>query len=383
MTATLTSDAPLTDSRSSRRFLRELDSRRQVVEHLTPNWFAAVMGTGIVANAAAAVGSSSPVLMGFATAVWLIASALLVTLTVGFGAHWLRHPETARGYAAHPVMSQFYGAVPMAILTVGAGTVRFGPSLVGSGPATMIGGVLWLLGTVIGLLTSMWLPYVMMTQPHRAEATALPAWLMPIVPPMVSAATGAALIDAVPAGQARLAMLSACYALFGLSLILGMMTMTMIYARLVRGGVPTGTATPTVWIMLGMIGQSITAANLLAAHAGSVFTGSQASIVLGLKVFGVVYGLAMGGFGAAMFVLATCLTVRAIRRGLPFALTWWSFTFPIGTCVTGLAALGVALDATFIRGAADVLYVVLVVAWAVVATRTARGVFTGRVLLPA
>ncbi|MFW0796234.1 TDT family transporter [Gordonia sp. CPCC 205515] len=382
MTATL-DRAPVQSPRSSRRFLADLDSRGQVVEHLTPNWFAAVMGTGIVANAAAAVASQSPVVMGFATVVWLAATALLLVISVGFATHWVRHPDTARSYAAHPVMSHFYGALPMAILTVGAGTVRFGPTFLGSGVATAIGFALWGLGTAIGLFTTVWVPYAMITQPHRHESMALPAWLMPIVPPMVSAATGAALIDAVPAGQARLLMLAFCYALFGLSLILGMTTMTLIYARLVRGGVPTGAAAPTIWITLGMIGQSITAVNLLAAHAGSVFTGDETAIALGLKVFGIVYGLAMGGFGCAMFTLATCLTVRAFRRGLPFALTWWSFTFPIGTCVTGLAALGVALNASVIHGAADVLYVVLVVAWAVVATRTARGVFSGRIFLPA
>lgn len=373
----------MTTARPPRRFLAELDSRGQAFEHITPNWFAMVMGTGIVANAAAAVGPKSPVLMGFATVVWLAATALLLLISAGFATHWVRHPGNARRYATHPVMAQFYGALPMAILTVGAGTVRFGPPLLGSGPATAIGFVLWGLGTAIGLVTCVWVPYVMITEFHRHEVTALPAWLMPIVPPMVSAATGAALIGAVPAGQARLAMLSACYALFGLSLILGMITMTMIYSRLVHGGVPTGTAAPTVWIMLGMIGQSITAVNLLAAHADSVFTGSEAPIVMGLKVFGIIYGLAMGGFGCAVFTLATCLTVRAFRRGLPFALTWWSFTFPIGTCVTGLSALGVALGANPIRGAADVLYVVLVIAWGVVAARTARGVFSGRVLLPA
>ena len=63
-------------------------------------------------------------------------------------------------------------------------------------------------------------------------------------------------------------MLSGCYAMFGLSLIIGMLTMTLIYGRLVHGGIPPVQAAPTVWITLGMIGQSITAANLLGNDAG-------------------------------------------------------------------------------------------------------------------
>ncbi len=35
------------------RLLAELEHPAQLFSHLTPNWFASIMGTGIVANAAA------------------------------------------------------------------------------------------------------------------------------------------------------------------------------------------------------------------------------------------------------------------------------------------------------------------------------------------
>ena len=102
---------------------------------------------------------------------------------------------------------------------------------------------------------------------------------------------------------------------------------------------------------------------------------------MGLIDVGVCYGLAATGLGAGMFVLATAVTVHNVRRSMPFALTWWSFTFPIGTCVTGLAALGTALQSTMFRGAAVVLFAVLLVVWALVFARTVAAVLGGR--LPA
>ena len=234
-----------------------------------------------------------------------------------------------------------------------------------------------------GLATSVWIPFRMITAHDHQTATALPAWLMPIVPPMVSASTGAFLLDHVPAGQPRLTLMAACYALFGLSLVVGMITMTMIWSRLVHGGMPPLQAAPTVWITLGMIGQSITATNLLGSRAATVFVGDQAVVATGLHVFGIVYGFAMGGFGILMFVLATLLTVHAGLRGLRFSLTWWSFTFPVGTCVTGATALGTATGISAIHGMAIGLYVVLLAAWATVASHTLRGTVTGRVFLPA
>ena len=52
-------------------------------------------------------------------------------------------------------MVQFYGAPPMALLTVGAGTLLLGPPLIGAPAAIAIDAVLWSLGTITGLASSM------------------------------------------------------------------------------------------------------------------------------------------------------------------------------------------------------------------------------------
>ncbi|WP_270486016.1 TDT family transporter [Gordonia jacobaea] len=373
----LAPDVPLSRSSAKRR--------AEAFAHITPNWFAAVMGTGIVATSAISVAGDLSAVRGFATAIWLLAAVLLVVIAVAFGVHWVRHPMQARRYAADPVMVQFYGAIPMALLTVGAGTITVGSSILGTGAAVVVDAALWSVGTLLGLGTAIAVPFLMMTrQRRRSDLVALPAWLMPVVPPMVSATTGALLVDHVPAGQWRVSFLLLCYLLFGLSLFLGLITLSMIYGRLVHGTVPTGCAAPTIWITLGVIGQSVTAANSLAAHADSAlawYSSDSHTIATGLRIFGVGYGVAATGLGVAMFALATAVTVHNIRRSMPFALTWWSFTFPIGTCVTGLAALGTALDSTMFRIAAALLLGVLVTAWTTVFTRTVAAVLDGR--LPA
>ncbi|AMY20236.1 MULTISPECIES: TDT family transporter [Nocardiaceae] len=367
--------------RPTRRVLSALEHPGQVFEHITPNWFASVMGTGIVANAAVTLPIHIPGLHTFAIAVWIAASTALVTLTAAFAVHWTRHRTHARTHAAHPVMVQFYGAPPMALLTVGAGTMLLGKDLIGPGAATAVFAVLWTVGTALGLLTAVLVPYLMITAHDHDTAVALPAWLMPVVPPMVSASTGALLLPHITDGQWRLTMLAGCYAMFGLSLLIGMLTMTLIYGRLVHGGIPAVQAAPTVWITLGMIGQSITAATLLGNDAPLVFTGDNAAVATGLHVFGIVYGFAMGGFGVLMFVLAAALTVHAARRGLAFSLTWWSFTFPVGTCVTGASALGAAVGSNAVDIAAVGLYAVLLIAWGTVAAHTLRGSLRGHLFL--
>ena len=78
-------------------------------------------------------------------------------------------------------------------------------------------------------------------------------------------------------------------------------------------------------------------------------------------------------------VLAAAITLRTARSagGLPFALTWWSFTFPVGTCVTGTIALATRSHDLVLQDWSVVLYVLLVVAWLGVAVRTVLFVVRG------
>jgi tellurite resistance protein TehA-like permease len=90
----------------------------------------------------------------------------------------------------------------------------------------------------------------------------------------------------------------------------------------------------------------------------------------------------MRTFATAVLALAAAITIRTLRRGMPFGLTWWSFTFPVGTVVTGTIALAARTDAIALRWATVPLYLLLLAAWLTVAARTARGTATGRLFQP-
>jgi tellurite resistance protein TehA-like permease len=99
-------------------------------------------------------------------------------------------------------------------------------------------------------------------------------------------------------------------------------------------------------------------------------------------VFALLYGVPTWGFAMMWLALASAITVRTALQGLPFALTWWSFTFPVGTVVTGTITLAARSQAEMLRGASVVLYTLLLAAWLVVAVRTTRGAASGRLFLP-
>lgn len=340
---------------------------RFTLSNVTPNWFASVMGTGIVANAAAVLPLQFPGLRQAALAVWLLAALLLLFLVAASAIHWTRHREVARSHHLDPVMAHFYGAPPMAFLTVGAGALLVGKDLIGVPAAVAVDAVLWIVGTIGGLLSAVIVPFLAFTRHENTADSAFGGWLMPVVPPMVSAATGALLLPALPAGQARESLLFGCYALFGLSLFASVIIIVQLWQRLAVRTVGPRAMVPTLWIVLGPLGQSITAVNLLAGNADGAVSSSTAHA---LMEFAVLYGVSTLGFTLMWLAVAAAITIRTAREGLPFSLTWWSFTFPVGTCVTGTAGLAAHTGLVAIGVISVALFALLLVAWIVVGTRT-------------
>ncbi len=282
--------------------LRDQDLQRsaQAVSNLTPNWYASIMGTGIVAVAAASLPWQPRGLHIGGLVVWMLAAVLLVALTAATGISWVRYPGSARRHLLNPVMAHFYGAPPMALLTVGAATLLLGRDVVGLRGAVDVDWILWFAGTVTGLGAAAVVPFVTFT------------------------------------GDAAMV--------------------------------------PTLWIVLGPLGQSIAAANLLGAVAHQALPAPYSTALL---AFGVVYGVPVWGFAVLWGAIAGAITMRTAREHLPFSLTWWSFTFPVGTCVLGTSELALHTGSDLFRVAAVLFYFGLVGAWITVALRTARGSLRG------
>ena len=82
---------------------------------LGPNWFASVMGTGIIANASASLPLFSDKLHSFAILIWCLASLMLVGLVVATLIFFVRGQGAWKRHFNDPMMAQFYGAPPMAM----------------------------------------------------------------------------------------------------------------------------------------------------------------------------------------------------------------------------------------------------------------------------
>ncbi|MGW5178095.1 TDT family transporter [Streptomyces sp. NPDC004082] len=351
--------------------------RAVAVRHLGPNWYACVMGTAIVGTAGAGLPGDVPGLRSACTGVWALSLIALAVLLGARALHWVHHRDQARAHLLDPAMAPFYGCLAMALVAVGGGALVVGEDWIGTGAALALDAVLFTAGTAVGLAAAVAVPYLMVTRHRAAPGTATPVWLLPVVAPMVSAAAGPLLVPHLPPGQARESLLFACVAMFGLSLLATALLLPLVFARLLSAGPLPLALTPTLFLVLGPLGQSTTAADKFARYApGAV----PVPYERGLGVLAVLYGVPVMGFALLWLCLAGAMVLRARRRGMRFAMTWWAFTFPVGTCVTGAEGLARRTGLVAFDALAVALYALLVAAWAVAAVRTGRGLVSGELL---
>ena len=82
--------------------------------------------------------------------------------------------------------------------------------------------------------------------------------------------------------------------MFGLSFVAAMIITTMVWSRLAHFGTSGTERVPTLWIVLGPLGQSITAAGLLGTNAVLAVDPHLAD---GMAVFAILFGVPVWGFG--------------------------------------------------------------------------------------
>ena len=220
-------------------------ARFAVLRHVGPNWYASVMGTAIVASAGATLpteplGLASPmdvpVLRAACVTVWAVSALMLLLLLTARAGHWIHHRDQARAHLLDPSVAPFYGCLAMALLAVGGATLTVGRHVIGESAAVTVDAVLFTAGTLVGLAAAVAVPYLMVVRHRVRPGDASPVWLLPVVAPMVSAALGPGLIPYLPAGQWREALLLACYAMFGMSLLATLTLLPLIFGRLVTYG---------------------------------------------------------------------------------------------------------------------------------------------------
>lgn len=240
---------------------------------------------------------------------------------------------------------------------------------------------LWWFDVVMALATCMYLPFIIMTRHEARLDTITAAWLLPIVAPIVAAASGGIVAAVLPNPQHALWTLVTSYVLWGTGVPLAMMVLVIYLQRLALYHLPKREAIVSVFLPLGPLGQGGFAIMQLGTVAMDVFPKTH-SLVLGagevLYTLGFGLALIMWGSGLVwMFFAVASVT----KTKFPFNMGWWGFTFPLGVFAVSTVTIGKELPSAFFRILGTIFSLLVVLLWIVVSIGTVRGTFVTGTLL--
>lgn len=350
-----------------------------VVKQFGPNWFTTIMGVGIVAG----LTYTSPFPIPFQHTIGEILFGLLNVIFVAAFLLWLLrwtfYTNEALDDFRHPGRALFYGAFAMGINVVGNDYLLIGAHIINSNVATDISKVIWVAGTIASIFTVIVVPYLLFAEHEVDQREAVATWLIPVVPPIVAAATGANLIPFWGSVDTQFSVTAVILAMFGVTFFMFMMVSGLVYGRLVYHKRLSGEAAPSLWVEIGPIGMSMATFSTLPQTTQAMFGPYENS----LHALGIVFSIALWGVGIWWIVISTMHTFLHLSKrgeGLPFHMGWWSYVFPIGSFTSGTYALGHLENYPFFTVVGLVQLLILWGCFLIVFARTTKGVWNGSLI---
>jgi C4-dicarboxylate transporter/malic acid transport protein len=358
------------------RPLHGLDHPREVIRQFTPNWFAATMGTGILSLALPQLPIAGPSLHGVGEALWYLNIALFAAFSALYASRWLMFGYEARNIFGHSTVSMFFGTIPMGLATIINGCPVFGLPRFGDVMVTLAH-ALWWADVVMAVACGVVIPYLMFTRQEHTIDQMTAVWLLPVVAAEVAAASGGLLVPHLPA-DAQYTTLITSYVLWAFSVPVAFAILSILILRMALHKLPHQSMAASSWLALGPIGTGALGLLLLGSDAANVFAGrGMAGVGATAQGIGIIGGTLLWGFGAWWLLIASLITMRYLREGIPFNLGWWGYTFPLGVFAVATLKLGAILDLGFFAICGTFLTLALAALWGIVATRTVQGAWSG------
>jgi C4-dicarboxylate transporter/malic acid transport protein len=358
-----------------------LSHPREVVRQFTPNWFAATMGTGILALALTQFPIQIQGLKTIAEVLWFFNIFLFCLFTILYAARWIFFFDGAKRIFGHSVVSMFFGCIPMGLATIINGFLVFGLPRWGH-IAIDIATNLWYFDAILAFICGVSIPYMMFTRQKHSIDQMTAVWLLPVVAAEVAASSGGFLVPHISDSLMQLNIVIACYALWACSVPVAMGILVILLLRMALYKLPHVNMAASCWLALGPIGTGVLGIFILGDVSPDIFIANQVGIYAeGLKSFSLIVGVILWGYGLWWMSIALLITLRYLRVGFPFNLGWWGYTFPLGVYAVATLKLSTLLPIVAFKVFGGILVIGLLVMWLIVGKRTISGAWRGDIFV--
>ncbi len=345
-----------------KHLLEHVHCKCEVIKNFTPSWFASVMGTGILANTTQFYSKYIPWFKTIAMILFYFNIGLFLVLCIPWLLRWILFPKNAAADFKHPVVSNFYPTIAIGLLVLSSNFLAIGHNL-------LAGEIVWFIATTFTIIFGISIPAVMFMSENVKLEHINPAWFIPPVGLIVIPIPGSLLIPHFT-GFWRELVIFLNFVGWGAGFFIYLSLLAVCMYRFILHRPLPNILAPTIWINLGPIGAGTVALYNLITYSSFIVT----------KEPFYVFGLIFWGFGIWWVIMAVLITLYYIQRiTLPYAMSWWAFTFPLGAYVAATHMVATQLGITLIDYVGFALYWLLVSLWSVTLIKTAINAYKGSV----
>lgn len=317
------------------------DQAKGWLAHLQVSLFAVIMGLGGLGLAWRAAG---PVLgwpAAIGEAVLGLAALCFIAITLLYAAKFARHRDAVIAEFAHPLKMNFFAAASIGLLLMADAAYPY--SLASAE-------TLWIAGAALHLTLALSVVRCWVTRNFEIHHSS-PAWFIPVVGNII-----------VPVTGVRLGHEEISWFFFAVGLVFWIVLFAIVLYRIIFHDQLPAKALPTLFILL-------------------------APPALGFIAYDRLVGGGLDGFGrvlfyAALFLILFLLTMAPRFLKVPFALSWWAYTFPsaaMASAALRFHELATTMATAILAGGLLILSTAII---AKVAASTLGAVFAGRLFLP-
>jgi tellurite resistance protein len=294
------------------------------------SFFAVVMGLAGLSIATHRLETSLALGHAASIAITVAAAAAFLFIAALYAIKLIRHPQAVIAEWRHPVRLNFFPAISISLLLLAITALPLSITLAA---------VLWSIGAALHLYAT--LSVVAAWISHRAfEPLHLnPAWFIPAVGNVV-----------VPIAGVPLGFTEVSWFFFSIGVLFWLVLMTLVFNRLIFHNPLPERLLPTLMILV--------APPAVAFLSYLRLTG------------GMIDGLARVLFYAAAGLLLVVATQAARLAQLPFALSWWAYSFPLAAVTTAFAVYAERIGGAFLQFAFLGLYGILSIVIVILAYNT-------------
>ncbi|KAF2453126.1 malic acid transport protein [Lineolata rhizophorae] len=356
----------------------------QRVMRLTWSWFPCTMSTGAMSSLFSQQPFKFDGIVTIGKIFFIVDLVLFVLFTAMIIARFCMKPNAITRSLHHPTESFFFGAFWVSVALILYGMQVYGVPSCGPWLVKAMEVLFWMY-VALETLVAIFQYHVIFDVENLLVSEAMPAWILPAYPYLVTGPLASAIAKTQPPGSA-LRILIAGITCQGAGWAIAFIIYTIFLTRLMNSNMPAPSSKPGMYISVGPTGYTAAALVTLGTQAQKVVPPNYLSITSVptgdiWKAFSVPCAIFLWLIAFWFCGLTTVSILRTVRH-MSFSLQWWAFIFPNAGLAIATIQIGNALDSDGIRGVGSALTVILVALWLMVAGAHLKAVWSHQVLSP-